>query len=64
VALSQLAPGDLLYWATDLTNANTIHHVAIYLGNGRMLAAPHSGAFVREENVYWDGFFGATRPAG
>ena len=62
--MSQLAPGDLLYWATDLSNPDTIHHVAIYLGNGRMLAAPHTGAFVREEDVYSNGFMGATRLSG
>ena len=27
-----------------------------------MLAAPHSGAFVRVQPVYLDGYFGATRP--
>lgn len=62
VGLAELAPGDLLFWASDLSNAATIHHVAIYLGNGQMIAAPHTGAFVRIEPVYLDGFFGAVRP--
>ena len=62
VSLAQLQPGDLLFWATDLANPATIHHEAIYLGGGMMLAAPHSGAFVRVQPVYLDGYFGATRP--
>ena len=62
VPLGQLEPGDLLFWATDPANAATIHHVAIYLGDGRMLAAPHTGTVVRIQPVYLDGFFGAARP--
>ncbi len=61
VSLGQLEPGDLLFWATDLSNAATIHHVAIYLGSGFMLAAPHTGTDVQIEPVYLDGYFGAVR---
>lgn len=63
VGLAELAPGDLLFWGSDSRNPATIHHVAIYAGHGRMIAAPHTGALVREQNVYLDGYFGATRPA-
>ena len=62
VSLAQLQPGDLMFWAADLGNPATIHHVAIYLGGGLMLAAPHSGALVRVQPVYLDGYLGATRP--
>ena len=61
VSLGQLEPGDLMFWATDLSNAATIHHVAIYLGSGFMLAAPHTGTDVQIEPVYLDGYFGAVR---
>ena len=64
VAITELAPGDLVYWATDVTNPATIHHVAMYLGNGRILAAPHTGALVREEAMFGEGYIGATRPTG
>ena len=63
VPLGDLQPGDLLFWASDPTNPASIHHVAMYLGNGQMVAAPHSGAFVRVQPVYLDGFFGANRPS-
>lgn len=59
-------PGDLLFWANGNDPA-TIHHVAIYLGSGYMIAAPHTGTVVQVQPVYYDGFFGVTRvlpPAG
>ena len=63
VPLADLAPGDLLFWADDLTDAQTIHHVAIFLGGNKMLAAPHTGAFVRIQPVYLTGYLGAMRPS-
>ena len=62
VTLSELEPGDLLFWATDLANPATIHHVAMYLGNGMMIAAPHTGDVVKIQPVYMSGYIGATRP--
>jgi cell wall-associated NlpC family hydrolase len=61
-SLDQLQPGDLLFWATNTTDPSTIHHVAIYLGGGYMIEAPHTGAVVHVTAVYLDGFIGATRP--
>jgi Cell wall-associated hydrolases (invasion-associated proteins) len=40
-------PGDLVFWAGDPTNPATIHHVALYLGDGQILEAPQSGQPVR-----------------
>jgi cell wall-associated NlpC family hydrolase len=36
-------PGDLLFYATD----GRVHHVSMYLGNGTMVQAPHTGARVQ-----------------
>lgn len=41
--VSQLAPGDLLFYHTDPTAPDYISHVAIYLGDGRMIQAPQPG---------------------
>jgi gamma-D-glutamyl-L-lysine dipeptidyl-peptidase len=46
VALKELKPGDLLFFAGP-HGTGTIHHVAIYAGSGQMLEAPHTGATVR-----------------
>jgi len=40
VPVSQLQPGDLLFYHTDPTDPGYISHVAIYLGNGMMIQAP------------------------
>lgn len=39
-------PGDLVFYG------NPAHHVALYVGGGKMLAAPHTGANVRIQDVY------------
>jgi cell wall-associated NlpC family hydrolase len=61
-SLAQLEPGDLLFWALDVNNPATIHHVALYIGRGMMIAAPHTGENVQIQPVYMQGFIGATRP--
>jgi peptidoglycan DL-endopeptidase CwlO len=43
VPLSNLEPGDLLFYHTDPTAPDYISHVAIYLGNGEMIQAPETG---------------------
>lgn len=59
---AQLEPGDLLFWAYDMSNPASIHHVTIYIGGGLMIAAPHTGTDVQIEPVYFQGLYGATRP--
>jgi len=46
VPLDQAQQGDLLFYATDVTNPATIHHVVIYAGGGTIIDAPYTGAFV------------------
>jgi len=65
VPLDDLEPGDLLFYATDNSDPATIHHVGIYIGNGEMVDAPYTGAFVRIDSIYQPGIpIGAVRPAG
>lgn len=59
--LSDLQPGDLLFWAANPADPSTIHHVAIYAGGGTMVAAPHTGTVVQVQPVYAGGYVGATR---
>ncbi len=51
VPLSQLKPGDLLFY----NDGGSIHHVTMYVGNGKMIEAPHTGANVREVPVRTQG---------
>lgn len=62
VSLAALQPGDLLFWATNVNDPTTIHHVAMYLGGGMIIEAPHTGANVRIIPVYLDGYIGAIDP--
>jgi cell wall-associated NlpC family hydrolase len=64
VPLSQLRPGDLVFYATNVARPATIHHVGIYIGAGLMVDAPYTGADVRIDSVHqYTGLIGATRPA-
>jgi cell wall-associated NlpC family hydrolase len=47
VPVSQLQPGDLLFYHTDPTDPGYISHVAIYLGKGWMIQAPQPGMDVQ-----------------
>jgi cell wall-associated NlpC family hydrolase len=62
VAVAALRPGDLVFWARDPSDPGTIHHVGLYLGQGLMVDAPHTGAEVRVEPLHPRGYAGATRP--
>ncbi len=60
-SLSNLMPGDLLFWSYDGT-PSTIHHVAIYIGNNQVIEAPESGEVIKIVPIWYDGLVGATRP--
>jgi cell wall-associated NlpC family hydrolase len=57
ISRSDLEPGDLVFFGAN------IDHVGIYLGQGLMVDAPHSGAYVRVEAVWWSQYVGAVRIA-
>jgi len=42
-----LRSGDLLFYATNTADPDTIHHVAMYIGGNQMIEAPYTGANVR-----------------
>jgi cell wall-associated NlpC family hydrolase len=63
VPVSQARPGDLVFYANNTSDPNSIHHVAIYIGGGRMIEAPHSGAQVRISSIWRSGLMAyAGRP--
>ncbi|WP_269069552.1 C40 family peptidase [Actinomycetospora endophytica] len=43
VPVAQAQPGDLLFWAYDSSDPDTIHHVALYLGDGKIMEAQQTG---------------------
>lgn len=61
---SQLRPGDLVFFNAGEFAPGLPGHVGIYIGNGQMIDAPHTGAVVRAEPVSTFGsYVGAARPA-
>jgi peptidoglycan DL-endopeptidase CwlO len=61
VDVPNLLPGDLVFYASDTRNPGTIHHVGMYIGNGLMVHAPHTGDVVRVASIWRVGYIGATR---
>jgi cell wall-associated NlpC family hydrolase len=55
VSRDALAPGDLVF-------ANSLGHVGIYIGDGTMIDAPHSGADVRKISISSFSISGYGRP--
>jgi cell wall-associated NlpC family hydrolase len=53
VSMNALQPGDLVFWDG---------HVGIYVGNGSVLHAPHTGTVVQITPI-WPGVIGAARPS-
>lgn len=62
VPLDQLAPGDLVFYATDVSDPSTIHHVGMYLGGGLSIYAPETGDVVKIGAVGYGRIIGAVRP--
>ena len=62
IPTDQMQPGDLLVYAYDLSDGSTIHHIAMYIGDGQMVHAPRTGDVVRVVPVYYDGLYGVGRP--
>ncbi|WP_308128241.1 C40 family peptidase [Modestobacter italicus] len=64
VARDDLQAGDLVFWASG-SNYNSIYHVALYLGGGKVIQAPQSNDVVRISSMWFgNDYFGAVRPTG
>jgi hypothetical protein len=47
VPMAEAVPGDVIAFGTK----NNVHHIGIYMGNGKFIDAPHTGAKVRVESL-------------
>ncbi|WP_328322468.1 NlpC/P60 family protein [Kribbella sp. NBC_00382] len=57
ISRGDLQPGDLVFYGSP------IHHVGMYIGNGRMVHAPNPGKPVKTDDLdYMSGYTGAVRP--
>lgn len=55
VPLSDVRPGDLVFFGAD------VHHVGMYIGDGLMINAPHTGDVVRVSSIWWSDLVGFGR---
>jgi cell wall-associated NlpC family hydrolase len=53
--------GDLLFWSNDPSAPQDLDHVALYLGGGQMVSAPHTGDVVHVAPVTARNFRGVVR---
>ena len=59
VSKKNLKKGDLVFFGSS---TSSINHVGIYIGNGKMIHSPHTGAVVRVESIDNHGsYVGACR---
>ncbi|MEU1808320.1 C40 family peptidase [Micromonospora aurantiaca (nom. illeg.)] len=63
VSPNALLPGDLLFFASS-SSWTSVHHVAMYIGNGKMVEAPRTGDVVKISVVRWSRLYAATRVIG
>jgi cell wall-associated NlpC family hydrolase len=57
IAIPDLLPGDLVFYGSP----GNVYHVGIYVGNGTMIHAPHSGEVVQYESIYFSGLLAGGR---
>jgi len=55
VPLDALRSGDLVFWAGDVNDSRSIHHVATYIGGGNVVTAPETGAVVKTASIWRTG---------
>jgi cell wall-associated NlpC family hydrolase len=56
ISIDQLQPGDIVYY-------NGFEHDGLYIGNGQIVHAPHTGSYVQVVDLYYVGNpIAASRP--
>jgi cell wall-associated NlpC family hydrolase len=50
ISADQLRPGDLVFWGAS---PGSIHHVALYIGDGKIVHAPRTGRPVSVDSMYY-----------
>lgn len=61
VDTEMLLPGDLLFWWNSPGDWESVYHVGMYLGDGKMVQAPRTGDVVKISSIWFDNFAGAHR---
>jgi peptidoglycan DL-endopeptidase CwlO len=52
VSLADAQAGDLLFFASDVSQPSTVYHVVMYVGHGNVLSAPFTGTDVQIQSLF------------
>lgn len=52
IKVGELRPGDLVFWGSS-NNPSSIYHVAMYIGDGKIIHAPRTGRPVSIDSMYY-----------
>lgn len=55
ITYDSMRPGDLIFWGDDPADPGSIHHVAMFVGDGQMVEASRPGVPVRVTPIRWSG---------
>ncbi|THV41335.1 C40 family peptidase [Glycomyces buryatensis] len=61
VDTEKLLPGDLLFWWDNPGEWQSVYHMGMYLGDGKMVQAPRTGDVVKISSIWFQNFAGAHR---
>ena len=61
VPLNKLLPGDLLFFSSTGGDWTSVSHVAMYIGDGRMVHTATRGDVAKIATVWWSRIYAATR---
>jgi len=61
IARDQVRPGDLVFFASNLADTASIHHVGIYVGGGMLISAPQTGDVVKVQPAFRSDYIGTVR---
>ena len=53
ITYDSMRPGDLIFWGDVPSDPGSVHHVAMYIGNGQIVEAPRDGVPLRVTAVRW-----------
>jgi len=55
ITYDSMRPGDLIFWGSNPADPGSIHHVAMYIGDGQMVEASRPGVPLRVTAIRWSG---------
>jgi cell wall-associated NlpC family hydrolase len=55
ISYSDLRPGDLIFWGSDISDPQSLYHMAMFIRNGQIVEASRPGVPARITSMRWAG---------